>query len=159
MNFPSNYSRILFLIACIILVSGCGIDDLTSDDIVHIEEEAVANRIRKSLGKRFDALITKQDLAAVRHITLSDTELNSLKPLSMLPNLEIINARNSRISDLGGLESLFQLKSLDFVENEISSLRALQKLRRLEYLRLSRNQLTDLTGIENHLSLEEVYLR
>ena len=57
-------------------------------------------------------------------LSLTNTNLRNLVPLSVFTNLEILNLANNRISDISPLEALKQLKILDLRFNQIKELPA-----------------------------------
>lgn len=57
-------------------------------------------------------------------LSITNTNLRNLVPLSVFTNLEILNLANNRISDIAPLEALKQLKILDLRFNQIKELPA-----------------------------------
>ena len=73
----------------------------------------------------------------------------------------LLDAKNSQISDITGLEYATNLKSLNLSGNQISNITPLgtwEKLKGLKTLNLSNNQITVIASLEHFESLDVLYL-
>jgi len=64
----------------------------------------------------------------------------------------------SNITDIQGLEKLFQLKKLDLSHNQITSMKGIEHLVNLRVLKLSNNRIHEIGYLQNLRKLKKVYL-
>ena len=93
---------------------------------------------------------------AVRQ-TLNIDANNSLTQQAM-QGLTILNAENSGITDIKGLEHATQLEVLNLGVNEITTLTLLEGLTRLTELSLNANRIRDITPLETLVNLTRLNL-
>lgn len=67
--------------------------------------------------------------------------------------VNILSCPNSNISNLGGIEKLVNLFSLDLAFNQISDIMPLANLTSLKYFTIGNNQISDITPLANLTSL------
>ena len=120
------------------------------------------------------------DRGRVVSLSLVDTELADLYPLTRLPDLRSLYLSGNRIEHLdstpkpcqwtylslesnglidgAALADCTQLETLDISHNRLTTLPSLQALERLEKLDASNNEITAVTGLASHPSLQQVNL-
>ncbi|MFP4092995.1 MAG: leucine-rich repeat domain-containing protein [Cyclobacteriaceae bacterium] len=101
-------------------------------------------------------VVTRESLAEIANISKLDIsnrlEINSLKPLGRLRNLQWLNCSRTSITDLEPLVDLINLRYLDCSNTLISSLEPLSNADRLRELNINRtkvNSLEPLTSLYN----------
>ncbi len=122
-----------FFLIVIVLNSWLKIADA---QVVKMPDANLAAAVRNELNLRPGTTITKQ----------------------FLRNLRRLEASDSNIRDLTGLEHATQLDGLFLWENEISDITALASLTQLRWLGLGGNQITNITPIENLTQLRDLSL-
>lgn len=109
--------------------------NLEKSTTITIKDSNLETIIRQSLNK------TSGDL------TISDME-----------SLIYLDASNSNISDLTGLEYAINLNDLNLTGNQIQSITPLKNLTRLQTLMLSENEVQDISALSNLTALTTLYL-
>ena len=108
----------------------------TLKEVVSIPDANLAAAVRKALGLGTNATITKQ---AIKKLTRLD-------------------ARESQIKNLTGLEHATQLMDLALYKNQIRDIKPLAGLTRLKRLDLDENQIRDFQPIKGLTQLEGLYI-
>ena len=103
---------------------------------VSISDPNLAAAIRKALGLEANAPITQQ---AMQRLTQ-------------------LEARNSQIKNLAGLEHATQLRGLELRENQIRDIHPLTHLKSLRGLILDNNRVRDISPLTNMTQLTELYI-
>ena len=106
----------------------------------------------------------------IKPVIFQDNNLRSLiaKTLSLLPETQITNqslltltkleAKNTNISNLAGIEYCANLTNLNLDDNNITDLSPLSKLINLEWAYLSNNKIKDISSLSNLTQLVGLYL-
>ena len=99
----------------------------------------------------------EDDLKILESLDASDSSIKDLTGLEHAVNLEILNLHNNEVADISPLSGLTSLKELDLSDNKIENIDSVDKLTNLIYLDISRNEVTDISAIEALTDLN--YLR
>lgn len=75
-----------------------------------------------------------------------------------MKSLKLQNKNIRSITDIQGLDKLFQLKKLDLSHNQITSMKGIDHLVNLRVLKLSDNKIHEIGYIQNLRKLKKVYL-
>mgnify|MGYP000141473666 CR=1 FL=1 len=93
-----------------------------------------------------------------KHIIIGkNVEINNLKPLSMISNLETLYCYSSKINCLRPLKKLKNLKKVIFLCNNIKKLKHLKKLIKLEELTFYDNKVKNLKPLNNLVRLKRIW--
>jgi len=103
--------------------------------------------VAPNLSFRLTNLSGVQGLTNLNFLTVSNCEIESLKPLSNLRKLKHLFLNNNRITSLKGIERLTHLEDLYVNVNEITDLKPLKKLTNLKNTYVNYNKLISLEGI------------
>ena len=157
------------------------IDVLT--DVVEVPDAVLARKIRRALGLRAGADITKKALSelttlnanrgrpeiniitGLEHATnlttlfLDYNSINDITPLEGLTNLTTLYIDGNRIDRPGPLAGLTNLTVLHLSDNRVGTLRYFAGLTNLTELLLSFNRIDDLTPLEGLTNLRTLNLR
>lgn len=88
--------------------------------IVNIEDENFRKLLLESLGRSYDDVITQKDLEGVTYLDASNSGIKSLKGIEYFTNLEDLNLSGNEISDISSLKNLPKLKNADVTNQTIS---------------------------------------
>jgi len=137
------------LFAMLIFFIGCGKDKglgqlFDSNNAGHVKMEAV---FRKKVSKKTGDF-TEDDLRKIIALSLTDSQIDDLSPVSGLRQLQVMEFDNNQVTDLTPLSGLTNLVSLNLANNQITDLTPLKKLGKLTELNLSNNQITDLMPLQ-----------
>jgi dynein light chain 1 len=87
---------------------------------------------------------TLNQLAAVKHLSLSTNSIDKMISLPGLKNIEILSLGRNQIKKIAGLEEIGEtLKQLWISYNSIATLDGLQPCKKLEVLYMSNNKIKD----------------
>ena len=89
-----------------------------------------------------------------REAECDDKELNDLKPLAGLSDLEFLEVNGSQVHDLAPLAGLSKLRWLHLDSTQVHDLGPLADLSNLEYLRVGGTQVSDLKPLAGLSRLE-----
>lgn len=109
-------------------------------------------------SKEFESLAPLASLPEIRHLVLSYSNVEDIKPLAGLKKLEYLDLDNTPVTDLTPLASLSNLRHLSINNSNCSDLTPLAGLRRLEYLDLAWTKVDNLEPLSNMLYLENLRL-
>ena len=104
--------------------------------VVSIPDQNLAAAIRKTLGLGANARLTQQ----------------------AMQRLTALEARNSQIKNLSGLEHATQLRWLELRENQIRDIHSLTHLKSLKRLILDDNRVRDISPLTNMTQLTELFI-
>ena len=85
-------------------------------------------------------------------------DLEQIKGLDQLLNLEYLILDDNNITEIKCLENLTNLKELSIKRNKLSEIKELQNLKNLQILDLSENNITEIKGIDKLLGLTKLIL-
>lgn len=108
------------------------------------EDDSLNTAITRTLRN-----INSNSYEDIKHLDLSFRDIESLKGIEALTNLESLNISNNRISDLSPLEGLEKLKILDLQNNLVEDLKSINGLESLEVLLIRNNPIDSLNTIQN----------
>ena len=101
--------------------------------------------------------VTKEQLhklLLLKKLNLKDnTEIRSLKPLTMLIQLKELNVSRTAVSDLSPLASMRTLRRLDVSHTKVKSLEPLQKLKNLKVVNIENTTVSDLIPLSGNTNL------
>jgi len=133
---------------------------------VNIPDRALANAIKKALGKRYGAVLTREDMEKLTELNVSQIgktpdegeTIKNLTGLEYAVNLTNLDISGNKVDSLSALTNLTKLTRLVTIWNKISDLTPLANLTQLNYLDLWNNQIQDITPIANLTQLSYLVL-
>jgi len=128
-----------------------------SSDYIKFSDKAVEQVIREKLGKE-NGEISVYDLQSIYRLKLPK-DVNSLKDLKYLTNLEYLSSPQLELKDITVLGNLKNLRVLYLQRNQISDISPLKKLTNLEVLSLNGNQVVTISALSSLKKLQKLYLR
>ena len=114
-----------------------------STDNVVIPDVNLAKAMRKALGLGSNARITKQTLQDLTRLDAEDSQIKNLTGLEHATQLVSLLFYNNPIRDIKPLAGLKKLKDLRLDENQISDIHPLAGLTQLELLHIGGNQINN----------------
>ena len=114
---------------------------------VVIPDAKLAAAVRKALGLGSNAAITKQRIQGLTELDARDSQIKNLTGLEHATQLTYLFLYNNQISDVSPLRGLTQLRDLVLDDNQISNVRPLSGLKQLELLHLCGNQINN-SGVQ-----------
>mgnify|MGYP006283710741 FL=1 len=105
-------------------------------------------------GKKIRIESNKLDLS-----NLGIKELDQIKKLDSLKNLEVLDLSHNKIKKISNLGHLSKLEELNLAHNSITTISGIDKLKNLKTLNLSHNNISEITGIYSLFKLKELNLR
>ena len=114
--------------------------------------------VRDALGKVPGEEITADDLAKLTELEADESGITDLSGLEHCANLIELRFERNEIRDISPLASLINLTEAYLEENEISDISPLENLTSLTELELHENQISDISPLENLTSLTELGL-
>ncbi|MDE0089267.1 MAG: leucine-rich repeat domain-containing protein, partial [Candidatus Poribacteria bacterium] len=102
--------------------------------------------------------LTKEHLKSLLHVEALNSEISNLSGLEYATNLMGLGLCGNQISDLSPLSDLVQIEHLSLCGNQISDISPLSKLTNLKLLDLGLNQITDITPLDKLVNLENLNL-
>ncbi|MFX1503518.1 MAG: leucine-rich repeat domain-containing protein [Promethearchaeota archaeon] len=113
--------------------------------------------------RKIDSVIYNGNFYSVNNLELSIcgkgiNKISEIMGLDKLYNLKILNLHSNNISKIEGLNALVNLEHLNLARNNISKIEGLDTLINLEHLNLTFNKIRETSGLENLKSLKSLYL-
>ncbi len=93
----------------------------------------------------------------LKSLSVDDTQILDLAPISGLKNLEKLAFSNTKITDISPVSSLKNLKSLVMSNTKVTDLAPLKKLKQLVYLNINENKVSDLSSLKKLKKMEVMY--
>ena len=124
-----------------------------------IPDAALRSAIRYSLGLPSGAPLTPAALGSLHTLDADDTGIRDLTGLEFATNLTYLRLERNRIADISPLEGLVELKSLYLGYNEIADISPLEGLAELKHLKLDHNEIVDISPLEGLAELQFLTLR
>ncbi len=118
-----------------------------------VNDENLEIAIRDALGKPMGMPITTAELAGLTILEADESGIADLSGLEYCTSLNVLDLWGNQISDITPLENLTSLNVLNLFNNQISDITPLENLTSLKVLELSDNQISDITPLENLTSL------
>ena len=162
---------ILTLLSCLLIVFTIGCNEEPNDNMVDFQPDdfqydddkygVLERALRDVLEKAPSEELTRDDLATLKRLSIPSVELNygpfigdlDLTLLAGCIHLTELNLSGSRISDIGPLAELRNLKALYLSHNRIVDTTPLKGLTQLEKLYLNHNQIIDLKPLVDNPGL------
>jgi len=94
----------------------------------------------------------------IKKLQLNVLGIESLKPLEVFSNIQVLDLSSNRIENLNDISSFPMLKKLELAGNRIYSLKGIEKLHQLEFLDLCNNPITDYVPLYTLNNLKELYV-
>ncbi|MBD2231679.1 NACHT domain-containing protein [Phormidium tenue] len=119
-------------------------------------------RVGQALGQGWNVfdrdIYLSQVLSHANYLFLSQTQVSSLSPLSVLTQLSYLFLFRIQMKDLSPLSALTQLSSLFLFQMQVSDLSPLSVLTQLSNLFLSQGQVSDLSPLSTLMQLSNLTL-
>ncbi len=125
---------------------------------VTIPDANLRTAIEFSLGKARGALISRAEMASLTSLEASNSDIRDLTGLEFATGLTSLNLSDNLISDLTPLSGLTNLSVLILSYNSISDLTPLSSLTNLTTLILSYNTITDISPLSGLTNLSVLIL-
>ncbi len=124
---------------------------------VHIPDTNLRAAIAEALGKSPNAPITVEEMQRLGRLEARNKGIQDLTGLQFATNLNRLNLRDNRFSNLSPIAGLVQLRRLELDHNtQLSDLSPLGRLINLEYLNFSYN-VSDLSPLAGLINLEYLH--
>ena len=123
---------------------------------VNIPDANLRAVIAETLDKQPNVLLTRPDMARLRHLNAHNRDISDLTGLESATNLQEIRAHNNLITDLSPLAGLSRLNVIEFRDNVISDLSPLVGLINLRSLDVHNNLISDLSPIADLVLLDRL---
>ena len=127
-------------------------------DVVLISDRNLAAAVRKTLGLGRDARITKQALRGLTRLDARDSQIKNLSGLEHATRLSGLELRRNQIRDIRPVSNLKSLKELVLDSNRVSDIRPLAKMKQLTWLLIGGNPISDFTPLTNLTELRGLSL-
>ena len=122
---------------------------------VVMPDAKLAAAVRKALGLGSNAAITKQRIQGLTRLDARDSQIKNLSGLEHATQLTHLFLYNNQISNVSPLRGLTQLRELGLDDNQISNVRPLIGLKQLELLHIGGNQINN-SGVQLLSNLTEL---
>ncbi len=140
----------LILITCVLFLAS---PQVTSAQTVHIPDPALRAALESALSKEVGDEITEVDITNLESLDAFDSSIRNLTGLEYATNLKKIRLGNNRISDVSPLKDLINLTWLSIKGNRISDVSPLKNLTNLTYLHIGYNQIPDVSPLKDLINL------
>ena len=114
---------------------------------VVMPDAKLASAVRKALGLGSNAAISKQKIQGLTRLDARDSQIKNLSGLEHATQLTHLFLYYNQISDVSPLRGLTQLEWLGLDGNQISNVRPLSGLKQLELLHIGGNQINN-SGVQ-----------
>ena len=94
----------------------------------------------------------------VNHLEMKTCRITDITGLTTLTQLKTLNLHWNRIADITSLSALTQLETLDLSDNKITDITSLATLTQLKILDLAFNKITDITCLSTLTQLKTLFL-
>ena len=135
-------------------------DKVTTADV--ITDPNLAAKVREALGLGANARITKQTLRKLTRLDALNSQIENLSGLEHATNLTYLDLYGNKIRNITPIVELTQLRSLTISANEIRNITSIVRLEHatnLASLSLWGNKIRDVTPIAELTQLESLYLQ
>ena len=126
---------------------------------VDIPDRHLRDAIERALGKEPGEAITRSEMETLTRLDASNSPVVDLTGLEVAVRLTRLGLHSGRIADLSPLAELKWLKSLSLGNNDISDLAPLAGLTELTFLDLDRNEIENLGPLSGLEKLDRLLLR
>ena len=132
------------------------VPDFRPGDLVTIPDPNLRAAVEAALGKVPGAVITAADMARLERIEADESGINDLRGLEAATNLERIEFRRNSISDLSPLRGLTRLNNIKLRGNRITDVSPLAGLTNVDWLGLEDNEITNLAPLNGLIKLNGI---
>ena len=122
---------------------------------VVMPDAKLASAVRKALGLGSNAAISKQKIQGLTRLDARDSQIKNLSGLEHATQLTHLFLYYNQISDVSPLRGLTQLRHLGLDGNQISNVRPLSGLKQLELLHIGVNKINN-SGVQLLSNLTEL---
>ena len=128
--------------------------------LVAIPDANLRAAIEAALGKASGAPITPAEMATLTSLEAPNSDISDLTGLEFATNLTSLNLWDNSISDISVLSNLTKLTNLNLYSNNISDsdISVLSNLTKLTYLTISRTNISDISVLSNLTNLTSLNL-
>ena len=127
--------------------------------VVDIPDPHLESAIREELNLPSNAPLTQQEMARLTKLEAGESSIADLTGLEYATNLKDFRVCKNQIHDLRPLSGLIQLEHLSLCANQISDISPLENLTNLRKLDLGANKISDITALRNLTQLVLIFLR
>ena len=133
-------------------------DDIVAGVVVEFSDPNLRAVIERALGKALGDPITTSDMATLTGLNAENSNIIDLTGLEHAINLTSLSLRDNTISDISSLAGLTNLTWLNLQNNTISDISALGGLTNLTSLSLDRNSISDISVLSGLTNLTQLSL-
>ncbi len=126
--------------------------------VVSIPDPNLAALIRNELGLTLNAPITKQAMQRLTQLDARNSKIKNLTGLEHATQLRLLELRENQIRDIGALANLKSLTKLIIEENAVRDISPLTNMTQLTDLLIGNNPIFDFTPLANLNQLERLSL-
>ena len=135
-----------FLLICLLFATLLWLPESLAQN-VNIPDANLRAAIAETLDKPPNAPLTRADMARLRSLNAHNSDIRDLTGLEFATNLQEIRANDNLIADLGPLAGLSKMNVIEFRENVIRDLSPLSGLINLRWLVVPGNLISDLSPV------------
>ena len=126
--------------------------------VVSIPDPNLAAALRKALGLNGNARIFERYLRSLTELDARNSQIKNLTGLEHATRLRSLELRENQITDIRPLANLKSLQKLILDDNNVSDINPLANLTQLTWLLLGNNPISDFTPLDNLNHLEGLAL-
>ena len=149
-SFKIRHIFIYTLMLCVLLFS---VPLSISAQTVNIPDANLRTAITEALDKPQGSRITSDEMSTLTHLEAHNSNIRNLTGLEFATKLEEIRCNNNSIADLSPLVGLSKLRVIELRHNVIRDLSPVKELFNLEWLIVPHNLITNLSPIEGLINL------
>ena len=123
---------------------------------VNIPDPNLRAKIEDALGKTSGDPITATEMATLTSLNAQDSSISDLTGLETATNLTTLKLGNNSVSDISALAGLTNLTELQLWDNQISNISILASLTNLTKLYIWRNSISDISALAGLTSLTQL---
>ena len=127
---------------------------IPAEDVVSIPDANLAAAVRKTLGLRANAPITQQAMQNLTELDARNSKIKSLTGLEHATRLRLLEVRQNQIHDIRPLAKLKSLKKLILEQNAVRDISPVANMTQLTWLLIGGNPVSDFTPLANLNQLE-----
>ena len=127
--------------------------------VVTIPDANLRAAIEAALGKASDAPITQSEMKTLSRLDASNSDISDLTGLDSAGNLTYLNLNANNITDLSAMSGLINLTDLRLWKNDITDISALSGLANLKVLVAGINDITDISALSGLSKLTSLLLQ
>ena len=120
-----------------------------SSEVISIPDANLAKAVRKALGLDPNARITKQALQGLTRLDARESQIKNLTGLEHATGLSVLELRDNQISNIRPLVNLKNLKELILDNNRVSNIRSFANMKQLTWLLIGKNPISNFTPLRN----------